>query len=323
MTVSVSVPTAPSLATPAQVDPAGVVAFAAALVTQLADAWFLICLLSLSYWLAPRVTAEPRAVAATLLGLGFAALAASLGAKSVFTVPRPPGATAATPPAFLVSPLRELFRSVATSDGFGLPSGHATAAAAMYGGFAVFLDVGTRRGRWLAAGSVVVLVAGTRVVLGLHTVWQVVVGAVFGGVLLWAATRAARPGSRLRPDRLFTGVTVVGLVALVVTTSRGHGEAAAVTAVAVGGGLAGALVWRLHGRDDTPVGGVGAVVGLAFTAVPFGFAGVVANNGLPAAFPDTLGVRVAAVTLGAAVAIAFVLLWPTLVGRLRRLSSRE
>lgn len=304
--------------------PAGLLAVLAAVVTQLADAWLLVSLLSLGYWLAPRVAADPRAVAATLVGLAFAALAASLGLKSVFTLPRPAAAATTTPPDLFGPLLSELFRDVATSDGYGFPSGHATAAAAVYGGCAAFLDVGTRRDRWLAAGSVIALVAASRVVLGLHSVGQVLAGVACGATLLWLATRLSRPGLRPRPDRLFFGVAVVGVAAVAATTLRGAGEATAVAAVAVGGGVGGYLVWRLRGRDDTPVGLGGALSGLALAVVPFGYAGVVVTSGVPtvlAVFADTVALRVVAATLAAAVAVAFVLLWPTLLGRLRRAGS--
>jgi len=297
---------------------ADLLAVVAALVTQLADAWLLLCVLSLGYWLAPRVAADPRAVVATLVGLAFAALAVSLGLKSVFTVPRPAGAATATAPDFLAPPLTELFRSVATSDGFGFPSGHATAAAAVYGGCAAFLDVGTRRDRWLVAGSVITAVAASRVVLGLHSVAQVVAGVACGLTLLWLAARVSRPGLRSRPDRLFFGVALVGLAATLATGLRGGGESVTVTAVAVGGSVGGYLVWRVRGRDDTPVGLGGALAGLALAAVPLGYAGVVVTSGVPAVLgvlADTVALRAVAATSAAAVAVAFVLSWPALLGR--------
>ena len=304
--------------------PVDLLVVVAALVTQLADAWLLVCVLSLGYWLAPRVAADPRAVAATLVGLAFAALAASLGLKSVFALPRPVGAATATPPELLPPSFAELFRGVASSDGYGFPSGHATAAAAVYGGCAAFLDVGTRRDRWLVAGSVVTAVAASRVVLGLHSVGQVIAGVGCGATLLWFATRISRPGLRPRPDRLFFGVTLVGLAAALATGLRGEGEAVVVTAVAVGGGVGGYLVWRLRGPDDTPIGVGGALLGLALAAVPFGYAGVAVTSGVPAVvgwFTDTVALRAVAAALASAVAVAFVLSWPALVGRLRRLGS--
>jgi membrane-associated phospholipid phosphatase len=311
---------APDLLAVAAATPADLLALLAALVTQLADAWLLISVLSLGYWLAPRVAADPRAVAASLVGLAFAALAASLGLKALFALPRPAGAATVTPPALLPPSLAELFRGVATSDGYGFPSGHATAAAAVYGGCAAFLDVGTRRDRWLVAGGVTAAVAASRVVLGLHSLGQVIAGVVCGATLLWLATRVSRPGLRPRPDRLFFGVALVGLAATLATGLRGDGESVVVTAVSVGGGVGGYLVWRLRGPDDTPVGVGGALLGLALAAVPFGYAGVAVTSGVPAVlgwFVDTVALRAVAAALASAVAVAFVLLWPTLLGQLR------
>lgn len=304
----------------------GWLAVLAALVTQLADAWFLICLLSLGYWLAPRLAGDPRAVAASLVGVALTALAVSLAAKAVVAVPRPPGAAVATAPGWLPDPFARAFRDAATDGGYGFPSGHALAATAVYGGLASFLDVATARRRRAVAATLVVAVGGSRVVLGLHTVGDVVGGAVLGLVTLWGCARLARPGLRPRPDRVSFLAAVVGVVAVAAGLARGSEPTAVGAAVAVGGGAGGYLVWRLRGRDRTPVGPGGAAVGLAVAGVPFVYAATVVERGVPVVlglFADTVWLRVAATIPTAAAAVALVVAWPTVVGRLRASPTGE
>ena len=67
---------------------------------------------------------------------------------------------------------------------FGFPSGHASGAVAMWGGLAVVFR--NRRLAWLAP-FMVVLVAFTRLYLGVHFLADVAGGALLGGLVLLAA----------------------------------------------------------------------------------------------------------------------------------------
>jgi hypothetical protein len=149
-------------------------------------------------------------------------------------------------------------------------------------------------------------------------------GAALGLVTLWGCLRVARPGLRPRPDRVSFVAAVVGLLAVVVGLARGAEAAAVGAAVAAGGGLGGYLVWRLRGRDRTPVGVVGVAAGLVVAGAPFGYAATVVERGVPVVlgvFTDTLLLRVAVTVPTAALAVGVVVAWPTLLGRLRTVAT--
>jgi membrane-associated phospholipid phosphatase len=332
---------------------------AAAVATQLAETWFLFVLLSLGYWIAPRVTANPRAVGATLIAVALGALAASLGLKAGLAVPRPPGATTATVPDWFPSVAADVLRTTATADGYGFPSGHVLAATAVYGGFVTFLDTGTRRRRLLVAGGVVALVGASRIALGLHTVGDVAGGVVCGAATLWLFVRVTRPGFRPAPDRAFFLAGTLGLLAVAVGLARwsglltdvaaigqsvvgieqstvgvgqpaaAKGETARATVgagVAAGGGVGGYLVWRLRGPEDAVVGLGGVLPGLVLAAGSLGYAGTVVTDGVPVVvglFRDTVSLRVAAAGLAAGAAVALVVAWPTVLDRVRPFRLRR
>ncbi|MFB6176051.1 MAG: hypothetical protein ABEI99_02700, partial [Halobaculum sp.] len=136
---------------------------------------------------------------------------------------------------------------------------------------------------------------------------------------LWLLARIARSGFEPRPDRVFFAAGLLGIVAVAVALLSGHGESAVEASIASGGGFGGYLVWRLRGTDESPVGVLGAAVGLLATGGPFGYAVYVASNGVPAVvgvFPDTVGVQIAAVVPSAALAVGLVIAWPTVLDRL-------
>jgi len=126
------------------------------------------------------------------------ALSASIFLKRGLAMPRPPTALMAIP-----------------EDGYGFPSGHATAAA----GLATAL-VGSlpRRERWqfaLAAGFVA-LVAATRLLLGVHYLVDVLAGILVGvgGAALGLRFERWRPGTTA-VGTVLVAATALGVWALV------------------------------------------------------------------------------------------------------------
>ena len=130
-------------------------------VTELGGTTVLMFLLSVLFWWSSRRRN------ALVISYAIAGLALLLSLKTLFALPRPPA------DAMLV-PLED------ERTGYGFPSGHAFAAVVVYGGLVSAYDL-TRDARALvAAGTLVVLVSLSRVVLGVHYLGDVIVGAVLG-----------------------------------------------------------------------------------------------------------------------------------------------
>lgn len=74
-------------------------------------------------------------------------------------------------------------RGLVSETGFGVPSGHATTAAGVWGLVAARL---ARTGGWIAVSSVIFLIGFSRLYLGVHYLHDVLFGWLLGGLLLWA-----------------------------------------------------------------------------------------------------------------------------------------
>jgi len=139
-----------------------------AAVTALGNPGLLTLLLALVYW------GYRREETATVVGYAFLAFALVLFLKELFAMPRPPES------AMLIA-----------EDGYGFPSKHAIAGVVVYGGLALEFDWFEEPPKALAAGLLAVSVGFSRVVLGVHFLGDVLVGAALGvavlaaGHLLW------------------------------------------------------------------------------------------------------------------------------------------
>ena len=224
-----------------------------ALLTQLADAWFVFAGLSLLYLLDDdRLATEPRRTGAVLLALGIATLAATVAFKTAFGVHRPAGAGSATPPGWLPGLLGPVFVDFATGDGFGFPSGHATSSSLVYGGLALYLDrLWDRRRRIVAAAGVVATVALSRLVLGVHHLPDVLAGMAVGTTLLLAI----RWISGREPTRAFLAVVALGVASVVaaMTFAPGNVDELLKASLAVGAAGGAALAWRRFGGSHPPI----------------------------------------------------------------------
>lgn len=241
----------------------GAVVVLFALVTQLGDFWFTFLSCSLLYWVGSRTPRVGRGLtrerAAMLVALLAGAVALAVSLKAVFALPRPPGAGTAAHADLLPAAVRGLYESMATGEGYGFPSGHATVSLLVWGGFAWALRVGTRRTRAAVAGTVIALIGLSRLVLGVHYLVDVLAGFAVAGAFLWLALGAL--GTPTRVFALAAGVAALAVLVAGLTTD---------TAAALGMAVAGAAVWPLiadgvpeptdRGAAVTTALGVGTVV---------------------------------------------------------------
>lgn len=274
-----------------------------AVLTQLADTWFLFALLAAAYWFADgRLAERPRHAGAVAIALVTCALAAVTLGKVAIAAPRPPAVP--TVPTWLPGLAADWFSGTVGSDGFGFPSGHATGATVAYGALALVLDrlAGLRR-RLGAAALVVVVVALSRVAIRVHYLVDVVVGALLGVVVLlvglWLAgderIRPSTRGNPLDPTPVFLLAAAISAGAVAVAVGTGHHESVVNGGIGVGTALGGAVGWRIVDGDDRAVPVRFAVPTLAVTGgVWFGVFTV----------EPSLPVTVALTTLTVAVVIA-------------------
>lgn len=206
-------------------------------ITQLGDGWFLF-LLGGSLYVAgdelPRWGIERRrglfvfGLVVTYVGL--------IGVlKSVFQLPRPPGAAEPVTLQWLPSTLTVVLDSITTADGSGFPSGHALGSTMVWGGLALVLHRGSLKTRIGAASVLVVLISVSRLVLGVHYAVDVVVGIGLGvialGALYWLASSGSEPG------RIFLVAVVIGILGLFVDVTFD-------SVAATGGAVGGWIMWR-------------------------------------------------------------------------------
>jgi membrane-associated phospholipid phosphatase len=241
----------------------------AALVTQLGDVWFLFGIVGLLYWFGetlPGPVAFDRRTAAFALALtmGYRATATTL--KEWLAYPRPPGAD--VPPATDLVPaaIEPLYAAAATGSGFGFPSGHAVGATVVFGGIALL--VGTRRA-YVTAAILTVVVALSRVVLGVHYFVDVVAGTAVGLLFLAAAYRGCGEGSR--PGRVFSIALAIAVLGPIL---GGYTfDSMAVLGLTLGARIMwGALGDAVLHEETTRVGGIAAAVFGGVLAAPGGVA---------------------------------------------------
>ncbi|MFB6081708.1 MAG: phosphatase PAP2 family protein [Halanaeroarchaeum sp.] len=239
-------------------------------VTGLGDPVLLAVVAPVVYWLGPRYDLVDRRGGATVLAVSFVALGATLLLKTGFSLPRPPASV-----------------MLIAEDGAGFPSGHATGAAATYGALAVFLERGSRRLRYGLGSAVILVVAASRVLLGVHYLVDVVAGIVVGLVTL-GGVRAVARDSLTYAFAMAVPLALGG--AMLATTVQAALELGLVTGAAVGWWLVadrldetgpslsrvamalvagGVLVGAGHVSAIPTIAGVtGAAAGALFVALP-------------------------------------------------------
>lgn len=263
-------------------DPSSVWVALAAVVTQLGDVWFLVLVTAAAYWRGTESLAPaPRRAGASLIAVGLAALALTVGLKSLFALPRPSGAGTATPPSWLPRLLSGFFTDATTADGFGFPSGHALGSTMVYFGAAILyrrFDVA----RWWIAGAIVTLVSLSRVVLGVHSIGDVVAGVLFGAVGLAGFVRVLGTGPHptTSPDRGFLAAGALACVAVLIAVVRGYTTEVTQATLSLGASIGGLLGWRLVPTQSS-VGPLRGLVGGVLVAAGFGAAVAIGTGPLP------------------------------------------
>ncbi|MFW6448024.1 MAG: phosphatase PAP2 family protein [Halobacteriota archaeon] len=215
------------------------------LLTQLGDVWFLAVVITAVYALRPG----DRDGVAFVAGLSLVGAASLELLKSTLARPRPPLVSA--DPEALTGLLAELYRLTATADGYGLPSGHAMLGAIVYLGLATAISVGRRRTRLRVATVLILLVAASRVLLGVHYLVDVLLGLALGtGIVLLGVGLRRRLGRGAVPVAFAVGL------AIALGNAGAHGLDAEATALlgatigAMGGWYLGQPTWieRTSGR---------------------------------------------------------------------------
>ncbi len=139
------------------------------LITNLGSEFGYIALLTLTFMLAPRVGRQ--------LGLWFGVgVAINTAFKYGFNLPRP----------FTLEPEITSAAAKATAAGPGLPSGHSQNAAFFWGVLAIYIS---RPIIWVACIVVTLLVAFSRLYLGVHFLDDVLLGLALGAGMAFIATR--------------------------------------------------------------------------------------------------------------------------------------
>jgi len=212
-----------------------------ALFTRLGDGATVVTLAILFYWFGAWTDWRKRGM---LMAIAVATLALSAGLKGIFDVARPVAELAFAPDDY---------------PGLSTPSAHAMGSAAIYGGLAVAMEAGKKWQRYLVAGIIISLVSLSRVVIGVHYLGDVILGAALGLFLIWFAIWLANR----EPRSIFTMFVFAFLFAV---TAILLGSEYYVT-MSTGAALGGIITWTfIHDRQPKPTGG--AIVLFAILLIP-------------------------------------------------------
>lgn len=179
-------------------------------VTQLGSPTTLMVLLAILFWCGSRRRS------ALVISYGVAGLGFVLALETLLGLPRPP---------------ESVYLTSIDVEGYGFPSGHAFASVVVYGGLVSVYDRLRDPVALLGAGTLVAAVSLSRVVLGVHYLGDVIVGAILGVVFVAAMNRV----SRGMPTVGFSVAAALAVPAVYVT------NAAAYAILALGAAIGGLL----------------------------------------------------------------------------------
>ncbi|MHC3437001.1 phosphatase PAP2 family protein [Natrialbaceae archaeon A-gly3] len=202
-------------------------------VTYLGDGATLIVLATLLYWFGGESNQRKRAL---VIAIGVGALAVSAGLKGIFVRPRP--------------------EMAGGYGGYSFPSAHALGSAAFYGSLAAIAETGTRGKRYAVAGTIITLVALSRVVIGVHYLGDVLVGVTLGLLFVALVLRDDDP----EPGFVFGLAGVITIVALVLGSTE-------YTTMTIGAAVGAFVAWAyVEPRSPNPRGA--AIFVLAYVCLP-------------------------------------------------------
>lgn len=206
------------------------------LATHLGDGATVAAIAVLVYWFA----GASRRVRPYVLGVGLVALAVSTGLKGTIARERP------DPEVLTFAP--------ETHAGFSFPSAHALGSAAIFSMLMITLSVGRPGHRILVGATVIATVMLSRVVLGVHYVGDVFVGALVGLAIVAVMFRAYPDVPD--PQYAFALAFVIATVAYALGARR-H------SMLVMGASLGAAATWRyVDATDPRPAGAAIVVLGV-------------------------------------------------------------
>lgn len=247
-----------------------------AVLTQLGSTWLLGGLAVLLYITGDRLPGWDRRRGAVVLATALLAIALIGFLKTALALPRPEGA--GTPAYAVPGLLGEVYGWASTADGYGVPSGHALGATAVYGTTAALVDATHRRRAVILSAVAIAIASFSRLALGVHLLVDIVAGLAAGIAVVWATTQLAG-----RPVVSF-GLAITTAAGWVVL-GGGDTEAIGATAVSLGALLA----WHRYAdrlvavhREPTVglIGGALLLSGLSLVAIEVGTTLVAAGAGL-------------------------------------------
>ncbi|WP_254863843.1 phosphatase PAP2 family protein [Halovivax gelatinilyticus] len=253
--------------------------------THLGDGATVAAIAVVMYWF----SAERRRTRIFVLAVGLGALGLSTMLKGVIGRERPdPNVLAFAPEAY---------------GGFSFPSAHALGSAAIFTMLVLTLSVGERWQRALVAAGLVGTVMLSRVVVGVHYLGDVIVGATIGVAFVLVAFRGY---PHVSPERAFAAAFGLGLLGLVLG-AREH------SILVAGSSLGAGVTWyAVRDQDARPTGA--AILALGVLTLPALF--VIRAVEYVVGFGAAVGYNMVTVALGYAVVTAGVVLVPFTAERL-------
>ncbi|MFC4438047.1 MULTISPECIES: phosphatase PAP2 family protein [Natrialbaceae] len=186
------------------------------LVTHLGDGAALLLVVALVYWFGSPRRQRTRGL---VLAIALVALAVSAGLKGSIDAARP-----------------EVSFAHAAYSPYSFPSGHALGSAAVYGAVAVYGRIGARGFRYAVTGTIIALVALSRVVIGAHFLGDVLAGVALGlGIVVLVYYLDPEPG----PLFLLAGAIAIASFAFGSTHY---------TTLTTGAAIGATLAWQYAGR---------------------------------------------------------------------------